>query len=65
LKLRVETLPGGQTKAQGKAWAVGEPEPDKWLIERVDPIGNAQGSPGVYADAPFEVFIDNIKVTSN
>ena len=65
LKLRVENLPDGSVKAQGKAWAVGEPEPDKWMIEKVDPLGSRQGAPGVYADAPFEVFFDNIKVTSN
>lgn len=65
LKLRVETLPGGKTKAQGKAWPASDPEPAEWTIERVDPIGNPKGSPGVYADAPFEVFFDNIKVTSN
>ena len=23
------------------------------------------GAPGIYADAPFEVYFDNIKVTSN
>jgi len=65
LKLRVENLPDGQVKAQGKAWAVGEPEPAEWLVERIDPIGNRQGSPGIYADAPFEVHFDNLKVTSN
>ncbi len=65
LKLRVEALPGGKTKAQGKAWPASDPEPAEWTIERVDPIGNPKGSPGVYADAPFEVFFDNIKVTSN
>ncbi len=65
LKLRVENMPGGKVKAQGKAWAVGEPEPATWLVERIDPIGNREGAPGVYADAPFEVFFDNIKVTSN
>jgi hypothetical protein len=31
----------------------------------VDPIGNRQGSPGVYADAPFEVFFDNLSVVPN
>lgn len=65
LKLRVESLPEGKTKAQGKVWAVGESEPADWMIERVDPIGNRQGAPGVYADAPFEVYFDNIKVTAN
>jgi outer membrane protein assembly factor BamB len=65
LKLRVENLPNGVVRAQGKAWPVGEPEPEKWTIEKIDPVGNRQGSPGIYADAPNEVFIDNIKVTKN
>ncbi|HYP26074.1 MAG TPA: PQQ-binding-like beta-propeller repeat protein [Blastocatellia bacterium] len=65
LKLQVENLPDGKTRARGKVWAAGQPEPDQWIIERVDPIPNREGSPGIYADAPFEVFFDNIKVTSN
>ena len=65
LKLRVENMPDGKVKAQGKAWAAGEPEPAEWLVERIDPIGNREGAPGIYADAPFEVYFDNIKVTSN
>jgi hypothetical protein len=65
LKLRVENMPGGKVKAQGKAWPTGEPEPAAWLVERIDPIGNREGAPGIYADAPFEVYFDNIKVTSN
>jgi outer membrane protein assembly factor BamB len=65
LKLQVENLPDGKVRARGKAWAVGEAEPSAWLIEKVDSIPNRQGSPGIYADAPFEVFFDNLKVTSN
>jgi len=65
LKLRVENLPDGRVRARGKAWAVGEAEPSEWLIDRTDSIPNRQGSPGIYADAPFEVFFDNLKVTSN
>jgi hypothetical protein len=65
LKLRVENLPGGKVRALGKAWPASEPEPAEWLIERIDPIGNRRGSPGIYADAPSEIFIDNIKVTPN
>jgi outer membrane protein assembly factor BamB len=65
LKLRVENLPDGRVRALGKAWLASEPEPVEWLIERVDPIGNRQGSPGIYADAPSEIFFDNIKVTPN
>jgi hypothetical protein len=65
LKLRVENLPDGKVRARGKAWPAGEPEPEAWTIERTDPIGNRQGSPGIYADASNEVLIDNLKVTSN
>ena len=52
LKLRVENLPNGQVRAQGKAWAVGEPEPAAWMIDKIDPIGNRQGAPGLFIDAP-------------
>lgn len=65
LKLRVENLPDGKVKALGKAWPASEAEPDKWLLERIDPIGNRQGSPGIYADAPFEVYFDNLKVSAH
>ena len=65
LKLRVETLPGGKVRAQGKAWPAGEPEPADWTIEHIDPVGNRQGSPGIFADAQNEVLFDNLKVTKN
>lgn len=65
LKLRVENLPDGSVKAQGKVWPVSETEPERWLVEKVDKNGNKQGSPGLYADAPFEVFFDNLKVAGN
>ncbi len=65
LKLRVENQPGGKVRVLGKAWPSADPEPAQWSIERVDPIGNREGSPGIYADAPFEVFFDNLKVYPN
>ena len=65
LKLRVENLPNGTVRAQGKAWPVGEPEPAKWTIEKIDPVGSREGAPGIYADAANEVFFDNIKVVKN
>jgi hypothetical protein len=65
LKLRVENLEGGRVRARGKAWPASDPEPESWLLDRVDPIGHRQGSPGLYADAPVEVFFDNVKVTGN
>lgn len=65
LKLRVENLPDGKVRARGKAWPAAEPEPAAWTIEKVDAMGNKQGSPGIYADAPYEVFFDNLKVYQN
>jgi hypothetical protein len=65
LKLQVENLPDGKVRARGKAWPAAEAEPAEWMIERVDPIGNRQGSAGIFADAPNDVFFDNIKVTPN
>jgi outer membrane protein assembly factor BamB len=65
LKLEVQNLPDGKVRARGKAWPAAEQEPNEWMIERVDPIGNHQGSAGIFADAHNEVFIDNVKVTSN
>ena len=65
LKLRVENLPNGQVRAQGKAWAVGEPEPAAWLIDKVDPIGNRQGAPGLFIDAQFGAYLDNFSITQN
>jgi len=67
LKLRVETLADKSVKVQGKAWLRGEAEPAEWTVERVDPpvLANLEGAPGLYADAPVEVALDNIKVTKN
>jgi hypothetical protein len=65
LKLRVEPTADGKVKAMGKAWPVGEAEPAGWRVERTDPIPNRQGSPGIYSDAPVEVFFDNLKVVPN
>jgi hypothetical protein len=65
LKLQVENLADGTVRARGKAWPKSEPEPAEWTIERVDPIPNREGSPGIYADATNEVFFDNLEVTEN
>lgn len=65
LKLRVENLPDGKVKVQGKAWKRGDAEPAAWLVERIDPIGNRQGSPGIFGDAQFGVYYDNLKVVPN
>jgi outer membrane protein assembly factor BamB len=65
LKLRVENLPNGSVRAQGKAWAVGEPEPAAWQLERIDPIGNREGSAGLFLDAQFGAYLDNFSITAN
>ncbi len=65
LMLRVENLPNGQVRARGKAWAVGEPEPAAWMIDKTDPIGNRQGAPGLFIDAQFGAHLDNFTLTPN
>ena len=65
LKLRVDNQPDGKTRVRGKAWPTVESEPPTWLIDRVDPIPNREGSPGIFADAQFGVYFDNLKVTPN
>ena len=71
MKLEVQALDGGKVRARGKVWPKGQPEPAAWTIERVDPIGNLKGAPGIYADAPSqagggsELYYDNIKVYRN
>ncbi len=65
LKLRVENLPGGGVRARGKVWKRGDPEPEAWLVERTDPLGEREGSPGIFGDAQFGVYYDNLKVTAN
>jgi outer membrane protein assembly factor BamB/dienelactone hydrolase len=64
LKLRVDTEAGG-VRARGKAWPASDPEPEAWTLERLDPHPNRHGSPGLYADAPYEVTFDNVRVTAN
>jgi hypothetical protein len=65
LKIRVENLPNGQVRAQGKAWPTGEAEPAGWSIEKLDPHGNRQGSPGFFVAAEFGAQIDNVKLAQN
>ncbi|HKU76571.1 MAG TPA: PQQ-binding-like beta-propeller repeat protein [Pyrinomonadaceae bacterium] len=65
LKLQVENLPDGTTRARGKAWPATEPEPAAWMVERVDPIPNRQGAPGIFGNGLAELYFDNIKVYAN
>ncbi len=65
LKLKVQNNPDGGVHIQGKAWKTGDPEPEAWMVDKVDPIGNRQGSPGLFSDAQFGAYFDNLKVTAN
>jgi len=65
LKIRVENMPDGKVRVRGKAWPQGQPEPAEWMIERLDPIGNREGAPGIFAAAPFGLYLDNLKLTAN
>jgi outer membrane protein assembly factor BamB len=65
LKIRVENMPDGKVRVRGKAWPAGEPEPAPWMIEKIDPIGNREGAPGIFATAPFGLYLDNLKLTAN
>lgn len=65
LKLEVANLPDGKTRARGKAWPANEPEPAAWMVERIDPIPNRQGAPGIFGNGLAELYFDNIKVYAN
>jgi outer membrane protein assembly factor BamB len=71
MKLEVQSMGAGNVRARGKVWQKGQPEPAAWTIERIDPIGNLKGAPGLYADAPSrtgggsEIYYDNIQVYKN
>jgi hypothetical protein len=65
MKLRVQSLTDGKVQVQGKAWAVGEPEPPAWMIDHVGPIGNREGAPGLYLNAEFGAYLGNFKLTAS
>jgi outer membrane protein assembly factor BamB len=65
VKLRVQNQADGSTLVQGKAWLAAEAEPEAWNIELQDKMPHRHGAAGLYADAPNEVFFDNVKVTAN
>jgi hypothetical protein len=65
LKLRVDNTADGRVQVRGKAWPTGGAEPAQWMIDKVDPIGNRQGAPGVFAAAQFGAYLDNLKLVAN
>jgi outer membrane protein assembly factor BamB len=64
LKLRVENTPAG-VRARAKAWPTGEAEPAAWMIDKTDPNGNREGAPGLFVDAEFGAYLDNLKIVAN
>lgn len=62
LKLEIQNLGAGVTRARGKVWLASESEPTAWMIERIDPIPNRQGAPGIFGSALSEIYFDNLKV---
>jgi hypothetical protein len=65
MKLEVQSLPDGKVRARGKVWLANETEPSAWMIERIDPIPNRQGAPGIFGSALSELYFDNLKVYRN
>jgi hypothetical protein len=65
MELRVDNEANGAVRARGKAWKVGDPEPEAWAIDHVDPIGNRQGAPGLFFGAPFGAYLDNLTLSRN
>jgi outer membrane protein assembly factor BamB len=65
LKLRVENVADGQVRARGKAWAASDAEPADWMIDKTDPIGNREGAPGLFINAPFGAYLDNFALSKN
>jgi len=64
LKLRVENTANG-VRARGKVWPTGEAEPAAWMIDKTDSNGNREGAPGLFVDAEFGAYVDNIKIVAN
>ena len=65
MKLEVQNLPDGTVRARGKVWLATDTEPSAWMVERIDPIPNRQGAPGIFGSALAEIYFDNVKVYRN
>jgi hypothetical protein len=72
LKLTV-TQKGDKALIEGKAWPVGQSEPEKPSLTFEDPVPNKEGSPGLYGYATgilpgttgAEIYYDKVVVTPN
>jgi outer membrane protein assembly factor BamB len=67
IKARVDVAQDGSGVVHAKAWARGEQEPDKWLIEVKHAHAHPMGNPGLFSFAPQDqrAWVDNILVTQN
>ena len=50
---------------RGKVWKRDDPEPSDWTVTAEDPVPVNQGSPGLVAYAPIDIFYDNVRVMEN
>jgi len=65
IKAEATNMDDGSVRVRARLWPRDEDEPAEWTIEKIDPIGQTKGSPGLYADAHAVVTFDNLNVHSN
>lgn len=61
MELRVD-IENGEAVVRGKVWKRGDPKPDAWTIEAVDPYPNLEGSAGIYGFSYADIYYDNITI---
>ena len=64
LKLRVD-LENDRAIIRGKVWERNETEPSTWTVTAEDPQPIRNGSPGLIAYSPIDIYIDNVRVVEN
>ena len=64
LRLRVDHE-GDRAVIRGKVWKRDDAEPSEWTVTTEDPQPIRNGSPGLIAYSPIDVYIDNVSVMEN
>ena len=64
LKLRVD-VDQNRAVIRGKVWPQGDPEPAAWTVTAEDPEPIRNGSPGLIAYSPIDIYYDNVQVMEN
>ena len=64
LKLRVDAT-DDRALIRGKVWRRDQTEPAEWTVAVEDPAPIRQGSPGLIAYSPTEIYFDNVRVMEN